>query len=231
MTIDRETLAAYAEGHLDTAEMARVEAAIAADPALAEEVATHGALRDRLQAHFAPVLEMPVPDRLLDAARPSAKVIDLASARKARTPPLRWIMGGAIAASLAIGLILGTQIPGSSPIGNADGHLVARATLDKALTTQLASAEGQPVRIPLSFKSQDGRYCRVFDTGAMAGIACRTDKAWVIDRLQSSGKGDDTLYRQAGSTMGEIMATAQDMANSSTLSLSQETAARNGGWK
>lgn len=216
---------------MDTTETARVEAAIAVNPALADEVAAHRALRDRLRAHFAPVADMPVPDRLLNAVRPSAEVIDLSTARKTRTPPLRWIMGGAIAASLAMGLILGTQIPGSSPIGNANGQLVAQAALDKALTTQLASAEAQPVRIPLSFKSEDGRYCRVFDTDAMAGIACRTDKAWVIDRLQSSGKRTDTQYRQAGSAMGEIMAAAQDMADGGTLSPSQEAVVKNRGWK
>ena len=81
MSIDRETLAAYAEGQLDGAERLRVEAAIAADPALADEVAAHRALGERLRAHFAPIMDLPVPDRLRDAVRPSAEVIDLRTIR------------------------------------------------------------------------------------------------------------------------------------------------------
>lgn len=235
MTIDRETLAAYAEGQLDATEAARVEAAMAADPGLAKEVAAHRALRDRLQAHFAPVLDMPVPDRLLDAVKsaPTAEVIDFSAARraKARTLPSRWILGGAIAASLAIGLVVGAQVPGSGPVGNASGRLVAQGALDRALTTQLASAEAAPVRVPLSFLNKDGRYCRVFDTGAMAGIACRGDNAWVIDRMQSGGKGVATQYRQAGGAFGEIMAAAQNMARQEALLPREETEARDRGWK
>lgn len=233
MTIDRETLAAFAEGQLDAAETARVKAAIAADPVLANEVAAHRALRDRLQAHFAPVMDMPVPDRLLDAVRnaPTAEVIDLNAARKARTLPSGWIMGGAIAASLAIGLIVGTQASSGGSMGNAGGQLVAQGSLDKALTTQLASADATQVRVPLSFQNKDGRYCRVFDTGAMTGIACREDNAWVIDRVQSGGKGDETQYRQAGSALGEIMAAAQDMARHGALLPQDEAAANKRGWK
>jgi hypothetical protein len=179
------------------------------------------------------VLGMPVPDRLRNAARPSADVIDFGAARTAKTRafPTRWILGGAIAASLALGLVVGTQMPDSSPIGDSGGKLIAQGSLDKALTTQLASTEAQPVRIPLSFKNADSHYCRVFDTDTMAGIACRSDNAWVIDRLQSGGKGADKQYRQAESAMGEIMAAAQMMAPYGALLPQEEGTARSHGWK
>jgi hypothetical protein len=229
MSIDRETLAAYAEGQLDATEQQRVEAAIAADPALADEVAAHRALRERLRAHFAPILEMPVPDRLREAVLPSAEVIDLDAVRKARGSS--WIMSGAIAASLALGVIVGTQVRDGGPIGNVGGRMVAQGALDKALTTQLAAAQAQPIHVPLSFRNAQGRYCRVFDDGANAGIACRDDQRWVIDRLQSGSGAGDTQYRQAGSVMGEIMAAAQAMAPDGALAPQQEEAAKARGWK
>lgn len=229
MSIDRETLAAYAEGQLDAAERLRVEAAIAADPTLADEVAAHKALKERLRAHFAPIADMPVPDRLRNAVRPPAEVIDLAAVRKARGS--RWIMSGAIAASLALGLVVGTQVRDSGPIGNEGGRIVAQGALDKALTSQLAAAQAQPIRIPLSFRNAQGRYCRVFDAGATAGIACRDDQLWVIDRLQSGGGAGDVQYRQAGSAMGEIMAAAQAMAPDGALPPQQEEAAKARGWE
>jgi anti-sigma factor RsiW len=48
MSISPEMLAAYADDQLDGADRAMVEQALAQDPALAQEVATHRALRARL---------------------------------------------------------------------------------------------------------------------------------------------------------------------------------------
>jgi anti-sigma factor RsiW len=55
MNFDDETLMAYADGELDGTARAAVEAAMAADAALAERVARHHELRRRLQAAFEPV--------------------------------------------------------------------------------------------------------------------------------------------------------------------------------
>lgn len=242
MTIDREVLAAYAEGHLDEPERQRVEQAIAADPSLAQEVAAHRALRARLQAHFAPVLDAPVPDRLIaaigaaaSAPSPTAEVIDFATAREAidrkRRPLLPWVTGGAIAASLMLGLLIGTRMTGGAAIGGNDNALLARGTLDHALTTQLASADATPVRIMLSMRREDGRYCRVFDTAAMAGIACSDDGHWAIERLQSGRRQSGGEFQQAASALGDIMASAQAMAPDGVLNPQQESAAREKGWR
>ncbi|MGC4251339.1 MAG: anti-sigma factor [Sphingobium sp.] len=239
MTIDREMLAAYAEGQLDDAGRARVEAAIAADPSLAEDVAAHHALRQRLQAHFAPVLDMPLPGRLLEAVGnppPAADVIDLNAVREGATKmrpafKQRWILGGAIAASLALGLVLGSQIENNDPIGHANGELIARADLDRALTIQAAGRETQPVRILLSLRSGDGHYCRVFETAAMAGLACRNENRWAIERLQSGNTQPGGQYRQAGSALSEIMAAAQAMAPEGAMDREEENTALKRGWK
>ncbi|HEX7871375.1 MAG TPA: hypothetical protein VF475_00585 [Sphingobium sp.] len=240
MTIDRDMLAAYAEGQLDEADRARVEAAIAADPALAEDVARHRALRERLQAHFAPVLDMPVPERLLDAVRApeqASNVVELSAVRAAWADTARklafprLILGGALAASLAIGLVVGSQMPGSGPVGSAGGQLVAQGTLDTALTTQLASADPQPVRVLLSLRNAQGRYCRVFQTDALAGLACRDEGRWKIDRLQNGGPESGGQYRQAGSALGDVMAAAQGLAPEGALDHEAEKAALDAGWK
>ncbi len=119
MTIDPEKIAAYADGELSPEDAAEVEAAMETDPAIVEQIEAHMALRDRLRAHFAPVVEAPVPDRLtalLGSRDDEKKVVDLAAVRRARADVqpkparTRWMMGGALAASLALGLILGTQV-------------------------------------------------------------------------------------------------------------------------
>jgi len=242
MTIDPETLAAYADGELAPADAAKVEEAIAADPDLAKQVAAHRALRAQLSAHFDPILDAPVPGSLADLLKPreSAQVIDLAAVRRAReeeqplekAPRTRWAMGGALAASLALGLVFGRVAVPTEPIASHDGGLVARGELSDALTTQLASAQdGKQVRILVSFRAKDGRYCRGFEQGATAGIACREDGNWQILRTQSGvHAGTQGAYAQAASQASEIMAVAQDMATSGAFNSTDERKARDAGW-
>ncbi len=70
--MNEEQLHAYADGLLDGEEHARIEAALAASPEDAERV--HGWMRQNelLRAHFASVLEEPVPDRLRNVRAPRA---------------------------------------------------------------------------------------------------------------------------------------------------------------
>ncbi len=235
MTIDRDMLAAYAEGQLDGAEAARVEAAMAADPALAAEVEAHRALRARLQAHFAPIAAMPVPDRLIAAARQGAgaDVVDLASARERKTRPMLsgWIAGGAIAASLLLGLLVGGGMSSGGSFGGTDGRIVARGALDRALTTRLSSETGEDMRVLLSFRNGEGHYCRAFETGDLAGLACREGGDWSIQRLQAGNRRDAGDYRQASSPVADIMAAAQGMAQGEALDRRAEIAARDKGWR
>ena len=54
MKFSDETLMAYADGELDDDQRAAIERAVGADPALAERVAQHQALRSDVFAAFAP---------------------------------------------------------------------------------------------------------------------------------------------------------------------------------
>jgi anti-sigma factor RsiW len=69
MSIPDETLMAYADDELEPAQRAEVEAAVAADPQLAERVARHRALRKKLNAAFDPVLLETVPDAMVAQIR------------------------------------------------------------------------------------------------------------------------------------------------------------------
>ncbi len=240
MTIDPEMLAAYADGELSPEDVAKVEAAMATDPDLAKQIEAHRRLRETLSAHFAPVLDMPVPDRLTAMLAPKDNVVSLAAVREARTgtqarqiAPPRRAVGGALAASLVLGILIGGRMTPAGPIRAVDGQLVASGDLDKALTTQLASAqEGAPAHILASFAVRDGHYCRVFERGATAGIACRDADRWLIGRSQSTGPAVASGgYRQAESPAAGLMAAAQDMASGPALDAAAEKAARDAGWR
>jgi anti-sigma factor RsiW len=73
MSIPDETLMAYADDELQPEQRAAVEAALAADPRLAERVEQHRALRKKLSAAFDPILQETVPEALVSAVHtPSA---------------------------------------------------------------------------------------------------------------------------------------------------------------
>lgn len=236
MTISREELAAFADGQLDPARSAEVAAAVEADPALARQVEAHRALKGLLSAHYDPIVAQPVPDRfatLLGGARTdepaAAEVIDLAAARASRTsrriPRWGWVVGPALAASLAL-LLINTPTPGTG--GNyADAQLAS--ALDTRLTADPAKP-GEP-QVLLSFARKDGQLCRAYAAPAGSGIACRDSEGWRIER---KGPGIDPAasdYRQAGSALEELMAAAQDMASAGALDPAQEAAARQRGWR
>ena len=194
MNFSDETLMAYADGELDVATRAAVEAAMATDPQLAQRVARHRALRGRLRAALDPVLDEPLPERLLasvhgaPAQRRADNVIPL---KPKAAPRWSWPQWGAIAASLVGGALLGPLLlrtPAGAVLVSRDGQVLASGALARALTEQLASNQppGAPVQIGVSFRARNGDYCRTFvlrDKSALAGLACRGHQAWRLEVL------------------------------------------------
>ena len=82
--ITDEMLIAYVDGELSEADRTLVASAVAADPALFEKLEQHRRFRARMFGAFAGVLDEPVPERLVEAARPS-KVVSLAERRRKHT--------------------------------------------------------------------------------------------------------------------------------------------------
>ncbi|HEY6963697.1 MAG TPA: hypothetical protein VI407_00655 [Erythrobacter sp.] len=234
MTVTEEMLAAYADGELDPAAVAEVEAAMAADPALARKVEAHRGLKAMLSAHYAPLAEESVPPHLAallvprDAGESTAEVVSLAAARQKRglAPVVRrWapLVGPALAASLILALWQPWQ--GRTPDGYAGGDLAA------ALDTQLVADQpaDAPTRILLSFEREGGELCRAWRAGGEGGIACRDMTGWKIERQFALGEAQGSEFRQAGSET-DLLAAAQDMAAGGALDADAERAARERRW-
>ncbi|MHA4838360.1 anti-sigma factor family protein [Sphingopyxis sp. MSC1_008] len=230
MSFDRATLAAFVDGELDDLTARRIEREAESDAALATEIARHRALRAQLTAHYDPVIDEAVPERLRALFATSDKVdASLAGRREAkrvRFAPIHW---GAIAASLALGLALGLRpwMPPAS-VTEANGTIVAAGPLAAALDTQLASnqATNAAVRIGLSFEDKAGRYCRSFESRSLDGIGCRDGGRWHLERTLQGQTGTD--YRQASS--GELAAAAAAMMTGDPLDVAAEQQARDKGW-
>lgn len=224
--IDEAMLIALVDGELDEVNRRRVERAVADDPALAERVARHRRLRERLASHYAPLAEAPVPDRLRALLDRNSRIVPLT--RVARG----WITGGAIAASLVLGLAIGRMSgEDAGPVGIENGVMVAQGALGQVLDAQLASVQqdSAPIRIGLTFRRKGGGWCRSFD-GAVAGVACRDGEGWQVQQVLP-GAGSGTAYRQASSSDARVMATVDVLIDGVPVDAAGERRAQAQGWR
>ena len=215
MTEDEEFYA-WLDGELDGDRAAAVAARVAARPELSALADRDRAMSARLRAAFDGVAHgSPFPPR---------------AANENRSGP-SWT---ALAASLLVGVIAGSMVglapSRQAPVEAQGGHLVAAAALDRALDTQLASARGDsPVRIGLTFRDPQGRWCRSFDGAAGAGLACRDKGDWAVRALFPATPGGD--YRMAAGMDPRLAAVVDDAMTGEAADARAERAARDGGWR
>ena len=243
MKFSDEMLMAYADGELDLVARAEIEAAMARDPKVAEAVERHRALAAKLRPAYDAVLAEPVPDRLAElvAAPGSSTIVDIASRRRASESAIgvgRWRLPqwAALAASMVVGLFVGMQLMrgGSAPYEETATGLVARGELDKALTSQLASAgDDADVRIGISFRDREGDYCRTFHMhreAPVAGLACRSGDEWRLQVLATAPSHEGELRPAAAMPMAVLHA-VDAAIDGVPLNAASEQAARDKGWR
>ena len=236
--VNDETFFAWLDGELDAGEAARVEAEVAADPRLSAMATEHRAMQASLKGAFDTVIDAPMPERLAAAARtppPQAEVIDFSQARKKRDrawPSVaQW---SAMAATLAIGVMIGTLAPQGrqpSPVEVQGGKIYAASALNEALSTQLASAPGGDVRIGVTYRDQSGSVCRSFTDPSSSGLACREGKGWRVRGLFAAPEGQGGSYRMAAGMDPNLAALVDSTMAGEPFDAAQEKAARDKGWR
>jgi hypothetical protein len=211
-----------------------MEAKVAADPELSAFAEQHRRLAATLRTHFDPVAAAPLPPELERKLR-GADVIDFSAARDRKRPGRGWaVQAGALAASLALGLLVGGQWLGreAGPIATNNDRIVAAAGLDRALDTQLASAPttGGP-RVGLTFRNQSGTWCRSFSDGGASGLACREGGHWQIRALLGPAEGQGSDYRMAAGQDPRLMDLVEDSMAGDPLGPDEERAVVAGNWR
>jgi hypothetical protein len=239
MSISDEILIRYADGEASADDRLLVEAALAADPAVAERLAAHQGLAARVKAAFAPAAEAPVPPALLSllevpAPEADSKVVPLNRFR-AKTPTApQWMAWAAMAACLVIGVMVGSQMPWGAGPGLIDRQQNARGALMAALDGQLASQpnKGQAVRIGVSFRKAGGGVCRTYSAPGSAGLACREGGKWKVMVAVAQGPASTSEFRTAGSeTPPAVLEAMDDLIVGEPLDAAGEAAARKAGWR
>ncbi len=247
MSIDDETLMAYADGELSALETKRVEAAMAEDPALAARVARFRAVRRALRTAYDSVAAEPIPEHLRallgdvathEPIEPPRQVVNLAEQRNARSLRLGPPAWAAIAASLIVGVIAGRAVwPSQSLFTGQTGRLYAGSELSQVLETRLASEADNATaatRIGLTFRAKDGDVCRTFahgrDANTVSGLACREAQRWAV-RVVVSGPAARGAYQQASSAPSAVLDAVDSMIDGEALDAAQEQALRDRHWR
>jgi hypothetical protein len=234
MKYSQETLMAYADGELDTETRRAIEAEMAADPQVAQEVERQRAMRTEVGAAFAGVLDEQIPDRLLRATKTKS-----APQRRQCARP-EWT---SIAASLVVGVLVGRALLPSSGDGKSgivaagsDGRIVARGQLAQALSQQLSAEDGSDIDIGLTFRSKSGEYCRTFAARAgspVVGFACRESEIWRVDMLSTAPRtesGGD--YRMASTQLpAPVVQAIAERMQGEALDADEEALARQRRWR
>lgn len=223
---EEEEFFAWLDGELALSDSARVQERVAASPALTADAKAHRAMTAGLRAAFVPVMT------------PKSGVADFAAKRaeRARRRPASLPQWAAMAATLVVGIALGTVVGAggeSRPLVAVEGgQMVAVATLDQTLTRQLASLDQQGVatRIGLTFRNQQGRLCRTFSGSAASGLACRNGDHWQIEGLYSAGGSSAGDYRMAAGADPRLAGLVEGMMVGVPLDAAGEAAAKQSGW-
>jgi hypothetical protein len=222
---------AWLDGELAEPQASVMAAKVASDPELAAYAQEHRALAARLSEAFDPIASAPVPERLRTAANtPMAEVVDFDAARARRRQ--QWSMAGlAAAASLALGLVIGGAIPREGGSYRSHGsQLAAAGPLARALDQQPASAgEQQGIRLSLSFRDRQGRFCRSFTADEQSGLACRSDNHWTVEGLVRTG-GSRSEYRMASGQDPALAAMIDSRLMGEPLDPESERTAIQQGW-
>jgi hypothetical protein len=232
MKFPPETLMAYADGELDAQTRRAIEAEMAVDPEVAQEVERHRAMRAEVGGAFAGVLDEPVPDRLVRAAKKTGQ----------QRRQWSWPEWTSIAAGLLIGVLAGRTLlhqpdrAGGIIVAGTDGGVIAAGALAQALSEQLSSQDGTGIDIGLSFRTKAGEYCRTFATRAsnlVVGFACRDAEAWRIDMLSTPPRAESGGdYRMASTQLpAPIVQAIAERMRGEALDADEEAIARQRGWR
>lgn len=224
MTMDDGKFFAWLDGELPPAEAEAVAAEVAADPVLAAKADAHRAMQQRLAAAFAPIVAVP--------ARPASNVVDLSAVRARRRGLPSAMQWAAMAATLAVGLVTGTMIARQPTASGSQGAILASASLDQALQSQLAAdATPASARIGLTFRNRDGAICRTFTAAASQGLACRRDGDWEVRALVPAGEGQQGDIRMAAGPDPALASIIDRTIAGEPFDAAQEKAARDDGWR
>lgn len=236
-----EQLGAFADGELTEADARAIRESAERDPELAARIAELIRQRLEIQTAFNALLADPAPQRLVEAATPTADILPF---RERAGPPRGWVTGMGMAASLMIGVGVGVFGDGlatggrSSPEPDAAliyaGGEVAATLVVQALNSTRSGIEtqvgsGMSFRARTTFRDAEGRVCRQFNIAtserATDGVACHGAGRWTVAAMTASAVRTDGYQLATGGDDPVIESSLEKLGAGAPLDAAAEAAA------
>jgi hypothetical protein len=167
------------------------------------------------------------------------------------SPPARWQLGLASAATIAVSLGVGWLAhDGAQPnilVSFEDGRVYASGALQRVLEEspssdlkKIAGASASDtvrMRPILTFKTEQGAWCREYEiksehNGTYAGLGCRqADGKWALEVNVPTGAGEKQKFYHAASHSVQLDAFVTSVMSGDVLGREKEAAAIASGWK
>lgn len=228
MSVDDETLMAFADGVLPADRAAEVERAVAADPALAARAERFRAVGMRLRGALDAI--QPPPDMLARAQAAAA-----ANARPRGLPA--WPMAVAAGvAGLAVGAVLMSALGdgGALAPGMKAGSALT-AALDGTASGGATARGGRTISVLYTVVAADGRACRAFrvDEAAAAfeGAACRDRDGWRVVVLAGAAPRPSGFGQASTGEPAAVAAAVDAVKPGAPLDAAAEAALIERGWR
>lgn len=183
-------------------------------------------------------------------AKPVAEAVSAWLADRV-SPPMRWQLGAASAAMIAVSLGAGwlahDTVEPSVLVSFEDGRVYASGPLQRVLEqtpsteqTRIAgvrASDAVTMRAILTFKTEQGAWCREYEIkaehgGTYAGLGCReADGKWALEVNVPAGGGEKLkLYHAAGHSV-QLDTFVTSVMSGDALGGDKEAAAIASGWK
>lgn len=239
-----ETLMAYADGELDTGTARAVEAAAAADPALARRIEifakTGGLLGELGRSRPLEPISADLEARVRAALGAELATETVVPFRRPAPDPVSW-RPAAIAAGLALvvglvgGFLASQQSGGQGAMGLSIASLGAPAisqALEEVPSGERVAIEGGEIATIASFRNADGEFCREFEfdgseSETVVSVACHKEGGWEARFAVVAAGSDETGYAPA-SSLETLDAYLGAVGAGAPLSLEDEAAALSG---
>ena len=230
MNYTDEHLSAYLDGQLDEKQANALKVRLETDIHLAERLAAMLEADQAVRAAYEQELNRPVAPHILALLEEEDKQalrsdnrgnVTHLSPRHRRVLHPQWALPIAAVLAMAFGLFLGrASVSGKVEQNVLYAQMTGTITTSNPLYDTLESAPSAiPVKIDgkqsimaqpiLTFKTEDGRYCREFITEnkqtAMRGLACRNKASWTLLYLEHSNPIMQNGYRTASGSSSPIL--------------------------
>ncbi|MBL8770149.1 MAG: hypothetical protein JNK30_02105 [Phenylobacterium sp.] len=225
MTLDDETLMAFADGELPPDRAAAVEAALTTEPDAVARLQRIRAVRQRLAG-------------ALDAIAPPVDVMDRAKAAvAARRGPGGWpMMAVAGVAGLAVGALLTAPfMAGRSALApDLTAGPALKAALNATPSGAVSRRGGRAIAVLYSVIGADGRPCRGFrirrGETVLEGAACRSAETWQVLVLAPAGPEPAGFGQASGGEPAAVAAAVDALQPGPPLDAAAEARLIRRGW-